>query len=219
MAVKQRIIAKLLIEDGLCVKYRQFTRDRRIVGNPLSVMTTLTDQKLDEFHICFTGVVDTALVREIALNAFTPVSVSGSIVGENMVDRLIRECAADRVVTKDHETGRYIAQQYGVQAAIYPITYSGEFLTVSAPDWAGEILLTSIDRDGMMHGMDIGVLGRVRELPVTIAGGCGKLSHAGDAFRAGAGGVAIASMFAFSSRSPIQLRSYLQTQGANVRVA
>jgi cyclase len=55
------------------------------------------------------------------------------------------------------------------------------------------------------------------DVPVIIAGGCGKLDHALQAFNAGADAVAISSMFFFSDKSPIKLRSWLVSEGATVR--
>ncbi len=220
MPLRQRIICKLLFEDGTLVKYRQFTRDKRIVGNPKSTLAVLTDQRLDEFCLTFLGDVDCELVRSITGSVFTPVSVAGGVRSRRVVDTLIRECCVDRVITRCHATGEYIAGHYGVQAAVWPVTYTGECgIRRYVPPWAGEVLLASIDRDGMMHGMDISALGLDWPVPVTLSGGVGKLVHVKEAFEAGASGVAVASMFAFSDKSPIKLRSWLVSEGANVRAA
>jgi cyclase len=78
-------------------------------------------------------------------------------------------------------------------------------------------MLTDVDRDGMGTGFDLEVLKREWSVPVVLAGGCGKLDHVLQAFNAGADGVAISSMFIFSDKSPIKLRSWLVSEGCNVR--
>lgn len=220
MPLRRRIICKLLFDhDGTLVKYRQFTRDKRIVGNPKSTLAVLADQRLDEFCLTFLGDVDCELVRSITGSVFTPVSVAGGVRSRCVVDTLIRECCVDRVITRCDETGRYIREHYGQQAAVWPVTYTGTCVQQDVPDWAGEVILASVDRDGMMHGMDIEACRLDWPVPVTLSGGVGKLTHVKDAFAAGADGVAVSSMFAFTDKSPIKLRSWLVSEGANVRAA
>jgi cyclase len=97
-------------------------------------------------------------------------------------------------------------------------------------DWAlrceerhcGEILLTSIDRDGTMKGYDLDMIQRISSrltVPLIVSGGCGSLQHAIDALEAGASAVAISSMFLFTDHSPIKLRSHLYSRGLNVRAS
>lgn len=219
MAVKNRIIAKVLIEDGVAVKYTQFHHNKRIVGDPVATVRTLEDARVDEFYFCFLGRVDTSLVREMTRPVFTPVGVAGSIDSMDTVRELITDCGVEKVVTRVDKIGWEIAAAFGVQAVAWPLDYHGDGVMPVVPEWAGEVIATSIDRDGMMGGCDVGVLRFLWERPVVIAGGVGKLSHVKDAMDAGASGVAVASMFSFSSRTPVQLRSYLLNNGVNVRAA
>ncbi len=86
----------------------------------------------------------------------------------------------------------------------------------------GEIFLTSIDRDGMMHGMDIEMIKNVVDavsVPVIAAGGVGTLAHLHQCLdEAGASAVSAASIFHFTDQSPIKARKYLVNHGMNVRV-
>ena len=132
------------------------------------------------------------------------------------VDELIKGCGTDRVVIKDPALGEAVANKYGQQAVAYPIDYHTKCVE-SVPDYAGEVMLTDIDRDGMGNGLDLDVLKRQWAVPVVLAGGCGKLDHVLQAFNAGADGVAISTMFIFSDKSPIKLRSWLVSEGCNVR--
>lgn len=216
MALTKRIIAKLLIEDGRLVKYKQFTKARRLAGNPASTIRVLEDQKVDEFYLCGIGVIDPAVVREMARFVFTPVTVGGGIRTMSQVDELIRASGADRVVIKDPALARDVADKYGQQAVVLPIDYHTKCVE-DVPDYAGEVMLTDIDRDGMGTGFDLEVLKRQWDVPVVLAGGCGKLDHVLQAFNAGANAVAISSMFIFSDKNPIKLRSWLVSEGCNVR--
>ncbi len=88
---------------------------------------------------------------------------------------------------------------------------------------AGEILLTSIDRDGTMQGYDLATLKEVCEtvdVPVIASGGAGTLQHLSDAIHeAKASAVAVGSLFHFTDQSPIKARSFLQGAGIEVRVS
>jgi len=211
-----RIIAKLLIEDGRLVKYKQFTNACRLAGNPMSTARTLEDQCVDEFYICSIGVIDPALVREMTRLVATPVTVGGSIHTMEQVDTLIKDCGADKVVILHRKLGEAVANKYGQQAVVHPIDYH-TLCVENVPDYAGEVMLTDIDRDGMGKGLDLDVLKRQWDVPVVLAGGCGKLDHVKQAFDAGANAVAISTMFIFSDKSPIKLRSWLVSEGCNVR--
>jgi len=214
--LKRRIIAKFLIEDGKLVKYRQFTFDRRTAGNPTTTARLYEDLRVDEMYFCATNVIDPAMIRAVTSEVFTPVTVAGSIHSMRQVDELIQDSGADKVVVKDADLGEKVAQKYGRQAVVWPIDYHTKCVE-DVPSCAGEVLLTDIDRDGIGKGFDLDVLKRQWNVPVVIAGGCGKLDHALQAFNAGADGVAISSMFFFTDKSPIKLRSWLVSEGAAVR--
>lgn len=220
MGLRQRIISKILIDtDGVAVKFKQFTEKRRVVGDPVSTVRTMEDQRVDEFYICFLGAVDLGLVNKITDTIMTPVTVAGSIRDVETVDTLIRDCGVEKVVIKHDELGFKVERKFGRQAAVWPLDYYGDAGFNEVPAWAGEMILTSIDRDGGGGGMEIEALRFPWPIPVVIAGGVGKLSHVKDAFAAGADGVAIASMWAFTDKSPIKTRSWLVSEGCNVRAA
>ena len=214
--LKRRIIVKFLVEDGRLVKYKQFTQARRLAGNAVSTARTYEDQCVDEMMICDVGTVNPALIKEMTEGVFTAVTVAGSINTMRQVDELIHDSGADKVVIKDPRLAEQVAQKYGRQAVVWPIDYH-TLCVEDVPQCAGEVLLTDIDRDGLGKGFDLDVLKRKWDVPVVLAGGCGRLDHVKQAFAAGADGVAISSMFFFSDKSPIKLRSWLVSEGCNVR--
>nr|3CWO_X Chain X, beta/alpha-barrel protein based on 1THF and 1TMY [Thermotoga maritima] len=135
-----------------------------------------------------------------------------------------------------------IAQTFGSQAVVVAIdakrvdgefmvfTYSGKKNTgILLRDWvvevekrgAGEILLTSIDRDGTKSGYDTEMIRFVRPLttlPIIASGGAGKMEHFLEAFLAGADAALAASVFHFREIDVRELKEYLKKHGVNVRL-
>jgi cyclase len=87
---------------------------------------------------------------------------------------------------------------------------------------AGEILLTSVDRDGMMEGYDLEVTRAVAQavsIPVIASGGCGRYEDMGAVLTEGqANAVAAASIFHFTEQTPIGAKRYLKSIGIEVRL-
>ncbi len=87
---------------------------------------------------------------------------------------------------------------------------------------AGEILLTSMDRDGTQDGYEIKLTRAISDavkIPVIASGGAGKLEHFSDAITAGgADAVLAASLFHYQQLSVGQVKAYLKEQGIPVRI-
>jgi cyclase len=102
---------------------------------------------------------------------------------------------------------------------------------LEAVDWAveaaergaGEILLTSMDRDGTREGYDNLLNRKVAErvgIPVIASGGCGTLQHLADAFTEGKASAALAaSIFHFGQHTISEAKRYLRARGISVRLA
>jgi len=86
---------------------------------------------------------------------------------------------------------------------------------------AGEILLTSMDRDGTSHGYDLtlteAVSGAV-SVPVIASGGAGELRHLTDALRAGADAVLCASIFHYGRHTIAEAKAHMAAAGIPVRI-
>ena len=85
---------------------------------------------------------------------------------------------------------------------------------------AGEILLTSMDRDGTNDGYDLGLTRAVAEavgVPVIASGGAGELEHLVDALRAGADAALCASIFHFGRYRVAEAKAHLAAAGVPVR--
>jgi cyclase len=87
---------------------------------------------------------------------------------------------------------------------------------------AGEILLTSIDRDGTSDGYDLSLTNAVSEavsVPVIASGGAGDLEHLVEALRAGADAVLCASIFHYGRHTVAEAKAYLAAAEMPVREA
>ena len=87
---------------------------------------------------------------------------------------------------------------------------------------AGEVLLTSMDRDGTKEGYDLDLLREVASrvsIPVIASGGVGTLDHFAEGIAAGASAVLAASIFHYGQFTIPEAKAYLKKQGIHVRLA
>lgn len=187
-----------------------------------------------------------SIIGRVSEEVFMPLSVGGGVRTLDDVNHLLR-AGADKVCVNTAaldrpEFIREAAQRFGDQCITVCIDYkeveAGVWRVVShcghrvekwdPIDWAlrmqdahcGEILLCSIDRDGTMSGYDLEMIGRaveVIDVPVIASSGAGSLQDCRSALEAGASAITISSMFLFTDHSPIKVRTYLATNGVNVR--
>ncbi|HRE47106.1 MAG TPA: glycosyl amidation-associated protein WbuZ [Aggregatilineales bacterium] len=191
---------------------------------------------------------DYSTVDELADECFMPLTVGGGVRTIDQVGRLLH-VGADKVAvnTAALETPdliREIAERYGSQCAVVSLdvkrhpdgrcevyTHSGTRPTGRDPVavaqqmvslGAGEILLTSIDRDGTMTGYDVALTRAVSDavsIPVIASGGAGSYEHMAAVLReGGASAVAAASIFHFTQQTPLEAKRYLNGQGFRVRL-
>ena len=190
---------------------------------------------------------DLDLVRELSEYCFTPLTVGGGVRTVDDVNDLLR-AGADKVAVGAASQRRpsFIADchdRFGCQAIVVSIDvlnntvasrsgalhYQHDGGFIPPKEWAvgveelggGEILLTSIDREGMMSGYDLDLIKAVSEavkIPVIAHGGCGSYQHMLEAINAGASAVAAGAMFQFTDQTPKGAAEYLQQHGVEVRL-
>lgn len=185
---------------------------------------------------------DLELVSELAGECFSPLTVGGGIDSVADVKALLR-AGADKVVVCSAALERprlitEIANEAGAQAIVVAVDVKdgavwGRQGTIVGKDdpvaWAqeaqalgaGEILLTSIERDGRMCGYDLSLIRQVAtavSIPVVAAGGCGDYSHMLEAIEAGADAVASGAMFQFMDATPKEAARFLKDNGVEVRL-
>jgi cyclase len=185
------------------------------------------------------------MVARVADAIFIPFTVGGGIRTVADAERALRagadKVAVNTAAVRDPSLVDRLAGSFGSQCVVAAVDAKriGDRWTVmvtggreptdrEAIEWvaelerrgAGEILLTSMDRDGTGAGYDLpltrAAAGAVR-IPVIASGGAGSLAHLADALEAGAHGVLAASIFHFQGSSLGEARSYLRGRGFPVR--
>lgn len=191
---------------------------------------------------------DFDLIDELADDCFMPLAVGGGVRTLDDVRRLL-QVGADKVsintaAVENPQLVRAAAEHFGSQSVVASIDTKREpdgtstvwIRSGTAPTGrdpaelaqemeglgAGEILLTSIDRDGTMEGYDIEVIRRVSRavtVPVIASGGAGSFEDMGRAVLEGeASAVAAAAMFHFTQQTPAEAKQYLKKLGVPVRL-
>ncbi len=190
----------------------------------------------------------TDILREVASTIFIPLTVGGGISSLDDFDRVLK-CGADKVsvnsgAIRDPELVRRAARRYGDQCVVLSADIKrvdGEFRVfarggrddtgIEAIGWikkcvdmgAGEVVVNSIDTDGVKGGFDLEMLQAVCEavrVPVIASGGAGCSEDFTELFRAVpevSAGLA-ASIFHFGEVKIPQLKAELRQNGINVRL-
>jgi imidazole glycerol-phosphate synthase subunit HisF len=224
----KRIIAVILLRDGRAVKSKQFA-NYRDVGDPVSQARIYYANGIDELVILNTqpekGIQPLLdVLPKISEQCFIPIAAGGGIRDADGADSLIRHGAEKVVIKTAFEVIPEISKRLGCQSVVQCCDLSYEQLLYPAglQVGAGELLIQSIDHDGMMQGYCMEVFpeeGRPYEndVPMIMLGGCGTYQHMLDAFNAGADGCAAGSLWAFTDSNPIRAKKWLKNHGVSVR--
>lgn len=185
-------------------------------------------------------------VERMASEVFIPLTVGGGVRTVDDIRRLLN-AGADKVsintaAIHDPDFVREAAERFGSQCIVVAIdakrvgdhweifTHGGRKPTgINAVEWAkkmealgaGEILLTSMDRDGTKDGFDLAVTRAISEatsIPVIASGGVGTLQHLVDGITEGkADAVLAASIFHFGQHTIGEAKEYMAKHGVAVR--
>ena len=188
------------------------------------------------------------VVRRTAEQVFIPLTVGGGVRNISDIRELLK-AGADKVSlnTAAIEKPQFIreaAKRFGNQCIVVAIdakrvpnkkkwkvyTHGGRRPTaLDAVSWAkkaeklgaGEILLTSMDRDGTKDGYDISLTKAIAsavKIPVIASGGAGELKHFAEGYRAGATALLAASLFHYKALSISRVKRYLKSKRIPVRI-
>ena len=191
-------------------------------------------------------------VEQIAAEVFIPLTVGGGIRELADIRRLLNagadKVSINSAAVYNPEFVKEAAEKFGSQCIVVAIdakrvsedgapprweifTHGGRKPTgIDAVEWAkkmtaygaGEILLTSMDRDGTKDGFDLGVTRAISDavdVPVIASGGVGNLQHLVDGVSEGrADAVLAASIFHFGQHSVPEAKAYMNDQGIEVRI-
>jgi len=248
----KRIIACLDVRDGQVVKGVQFQELRHAgdPGELARRYNVEGIDEVVILDITATLEKRQAMARTIgavAREIFLPLTVGGGIRSEEDADAAV-EAGADKVslntaALKDPSLITTLARRYGSQAVIVAIDAKrrGDHFAVfvrsgtsdadrDAVEWArqaeaygaGEILLTSMDRDGTRAGFDNEMTAAVSDavnIPVIASGGAGTFDHFTEVFTQGHADAALAaSIFHYAESSVTDLKRHLRQHGIPVRL-
>lgn len=188
------------------------------------------------------------IIEQVASQVFIPLTVGGGVreVGDvrNLLNAGADKVSINTAAVLNPQLVADAANRYGSQCIVVAIdakrvgpgrwevfTHGGRKATgLDALDWAlkmqrlgaGEILLTSMDKDGQKSGFDLELTRAVTdelEIPLIASGGVGNLQHLADGVtQGGADAVLAASIFHFGEYTVAQAKQFMAQQGVEVRL-
>lgn len=242
-----RLIPCLDVAHGRVVKGVRF-HGLRDVGDPVELGAAYSDAGADELvFLDISATVDSQLAAiDVAARVAERVSIPFTFGGGiRAVDDAcgVLEAGADKVSVNSAALARpqlieELADRLGTQAVVVAIDAAGDRVRShaatqdaerNAVDWAkeceargaGELLVTSIDRDGTQAGYDLELLARLRDavaVPIIASGGAGNAQHVAEALRVADAALLASILHADPSRLTV-LRSELTELGVPVRDA
>ena len=186
------------------------------------------------------------VVERTSKNCFVPLTVGGGVRGVEDINKLLN-CGADKVsintaAVQNPNVVEESSKKFGSQCIVVAIdakkkgeiweifTHGGRNSTgINAVEYAkkmencgaGELLVTSMDRDGTQSGYDIKLMKIISSkvnIPVIASGGVGNLDHLAEGIKSGASAVLAASIFHYGTYSVKQAKQYLASKDIPVRI-
>ena len=186
------------------------------------------------------------VVKKTSKKCFVPLTVGGGVRSVDDINKLLN-CGADKVsintaAVYDEKVVEDSAKKFGSQCIVVAIdakknndgweifTHGGRNSTgIKALDFsskmekcgAGELLVTSMDKDGTQSGYDIELMQKISSrvnIPVIASGGVGTLDHLVEGIRSGASAVLAASIFHYGTYSLNEAKQYLASKDIPVRI-
>jgi imidazole glycerol-phosphate synthase subunit HisF len=250
--LKVRIIPTLLFKNDLLVKGTGFDSWRHVGGAMQSIKVYNMREVDELIFVDITASLhdrppDFATIDDLADDCFMPFTVGGGIRSVDDVRRLL-QVGADKVSINTAAVYQpnlvaAVSARFGSQCVVVSIdvrktasgyevfTHAGTKASGLDPvsvarnaeaAGAGEILLTSIERDGTMTGYDVELIRMIADavsIPVIASGGAGNYDHLVAAIADGkASAVAAAAMFHFTQHTPLEAKKHLAAAGIPVRL-
>ena len=187
------------------------------------------------------------VVKETSKKCFVPLTVGGGVRNVEDINKLLN-CGADKVsintaAVQDANVVVESSKKFGSQCIVVAIdakkngdkwdvyTHGGrnnsgldalEFAKKMEDSGAGELLVTSMDRDGTQIGYDINLMKKISKkvnIPLIASGGVGNLDHMVEGIKEGnASAVLAASIFHYGTHSVKEAKDYLNSKGVPVRI-
>ena len=187
------------------------------------------------------------VVEKTSKKCFVPLTVGGGVKSVDDINKLLN-CGADKVsintaAVQNSELVVESSRKFGSQCIVVAIdakknsdnweiyTHGGrnntginavEFSKKMENSGAGELLVTSMDRDGTQVGYDLELMSKISSkvnIPIIASGGVGNLDHLVDGIKLGnASAVLAASIFHYGKHSVKEAKEYLDSKGIPVRI-
>ena len=186
------------------------------------------------------------VVERTSKNCFVPLTVGGGVRSVEDINKLLN-CGADKVsintaAVQNSKVVEESSKKFGSQCIVVAIdakkngenweifTHGGRnptgidaihFANKMEESGAGELLVTSMDKDGTQSGYDIDLMKKISSnvnIPVIASGGVGTLDHLAEGISAGASAVLAASIFHYGTFSIQEAKQYLASKDIPVRI-
>ena len=186
------------------------------------------------------------VVERTSKNCFVPLTVGGGVRSVEDINKLLN-CGADKVsintaAVQNSKVVEESSKKFGSQCIVVAIdakkngegweifTHGGRNSTgINAIEYAnkmekcgaGELLVTSMDKDGTQSGYDIQLMTTISSnvnIPVIASGGVGTLDHLAEGIKSGASAVLAASIFHYGTYSVAEAKQYLASKDIPVRI-
>ena len=186
------------------------------------------------------------VVERTSKNCFVPLTVGGGVRSIEDINKLLN-CGADKVsintaAVQNPKVVEESSKKFGSQCIVVAIdakkngesweifTHGGrnstrinaiEFASKMENCGAGELLVTSMDKDGTQSGYDIELMKKISSnvsIPIIASGGVGTLDHLAEGIKSGASAVLAASIFHYGTYSVAEAKQYLASKDIPVRI-
>jgi cyclase len=247
--LKIRVIPVLTFNGFALVKTRQFSSPR-MVGNPVQAARVYNARGVDELLLIDIMAslqnrkINLKITADVIKECYMPIGIGGGIDSIEDINNLLK-IGADKIVLKKvallnpafikkssdyfgsqcisisvditSSAGRYLIHNpYGENID------AEQFITVIQNLGAGEIILNSVNRDGMMNGFDIEMIQfveKISSVPIVCVGGGGALHHYEDLFlKTNCEAVGSSSIYHFTQYTPLDIKYRLRKINKQVRL-
>ncbi|SDK53451.1 cyclase [Maridesulfovibrio ferrireducens] len=167
---------------------------------------------LEDIRVLLSNGADKVSINTVAVDNPEFITNSARMFGD--------QCVVLSIDTKTNSAGKYEVWTRGgtVNTGLDPVEWAIQGQNLGA----GEILITSISRDGSRKGLDIELTKNISDavsIPVITSGGCGLAQHFIDGFIAGnASAVSAGTYFCMKDENPMQTRSQIKNAGIPIRI-
>ena len=246
--LKTRIIPSLLLRGSSIVKSVQF-QGPRMIGDAMTAVKVFSQRKADELLIldidAYKNGIQFELIERLASFAFMPLTIGGGISSLEDAKKIFQSGADKISINQAFHINPELIEElvaiFGSQAISISLDFRKtdrgyasyfnngstesrntlkQLIETAAKLEVGELLINSIDQDGLMKGFDNALIAEVADqtkLPIIACGGCGSISHFSDAIDAGADAVSAGSIFHWVGESLLTIRRNLKDLGYNLR--